>query len=62
MKTNNIRPKKDRIRALSVHEVAKRFDVTENYVRQIVRGDLEQEDIKREYNKTYKSLQNALTA
>lgn len=62
MKTNNIRPKKDRIRALSVHEIARRFDVTENYVRQIIRGDAEQETIKREYSKMYKSLQNTLTA
>lgn len=60
IKTN--RPKKDRIRALSVHITAAKFDVTENYVRQIVRGDADQEEIKRSYNKTYQSFQKVANA
>lgn len=54
------RPKTDRVRSLAIYHTAIDFEVGENYIRQIVRGDLEQPEIKDHFNKLYNKVTKAI--
>jgi hypothetical protein len=56
------RPKYDKVKALAVKQTADHFDITDSYVRQVERGDADNEEIKRYYNETYFRIKKALTA
>lgn len=57
------RKKYDAVRALVVQQLARKYEITDTYVRQIVRGDGAGEladEIQKEYRKLYQELQKTL--
>jgi plasmid maintenance system antidote protein VapI len=55
-----IKPRFDRVKAMAIQKTAKAFGVTDNYVRQIVRGERSEEDIMRYYRESYFELEKAM--
>lgn len=61
--TSKSRKKYDAVRALAVRQLSQKYEVTDTYVRQIIRGDGAGEladEIMKEYRKLYQELQTTL--
>jgi hypothetical protein len=59
MENKEVKARYDPIRALAIKDTAAHFGITESYVRMIMRGDREEDDIKRFYRNHYNRLEQA---
>lgn len=62
MKKSNKRAGTDRVRALVVNKLSSEFNLTDIYVRRIVKGDVDSQDVLSAYRKKYAAVVKALNA